>query len=562
MARDSEIQEEMIEQAVQATDTDEAIYVALGVDLKKETSNLLWVLKNFPGSKVIILHVHKPSKWIPIMGTKFMEHLVSEEHLLQHRDKEKKRMKEILNQYMHICVVNKVQVQALVVVKDDVLKGIEELVSRCQIKRLVLGSRFMSKQAVLLHCCQIWLLRNGKHISTSKPVVVKEENHGELSSSFQSDDFLQFMTPPNELVPEDEALADQGEAQNSVQEAVNSIEFLRIEVNELKRKLWKAEEKARRATEEKMQLQQHVTDYEREVEETRSPRNSITEFTMQELRNSTKNFHESQKIGEGGYGPVYKGVLRNTPVAIKLLKPNGKQSRREFENEVMSLSKVRHPNVVLFLGVCSENSALIYECLSNGNLEDRLSCKNNTPALSWQTRIRIITEQRSALIFLHSIEPQCIVHSDVKLANIFLDGNNVSKLGDFGTARFMNEDDGEYSRHTSPMGTIGFMDPSFLMTGELTPATDVYSFGIIILRMITGLGVLKIAERVEEGLRKGVLTEILDLSAGEWPALQTEQLLRLALRCCSLDRERRPTLVSHHWRILETLNAMAGNQVS
>ncbi|KAH7669530.1 Non-specific serine/threonine protein kinase protein [Dioscorea alata] len=548
MAGDAEIEEEMIEPQVQETHTDETIYVALGVNLKKDKPNLLWVLNNFPGCQVIILHVHRNSKWIPILGTKFLEYLVSENHLLQHRDQEKKRMKEILKEYMNICVKTGVQVRAHVIVEDDVLKGIQELVAIHQVKRLVLGSEYISNEAVL-QCCQILLVRDGKHLSTSRPVL-DEENHAQLSSSFDSDDDLQFVTPPNEL--EDEVLFDQGQAQlNSVDpDAVNSIEFLRI--NDQQKELQNAEEKFRQATEEKTHLKQQLKNLQKAK--------SIIGFTMQELRTSTKNFHNSQKIGEGGYGPVYKGILRKTPVAIKLLNSEGNQSRKEFDNEVMILSKVRHPNIVLLIGACSENSTLVYEYLSNGNLEDMLTCKNKTAALTWQTRVRIITEQRSALIFLHSIKPQCIVHGDTKLANIFLDGNNVSKLGDFGTARFMdgNATSGEHCTHfTMPMGTMGYMDPGFLMTGEISPACDVYSFGVVILRMVTGLRVLKIGEQVEEGLRMGVVREMMDWSAGEWPVVQTEQLVRLGLRCCCVDRESRPSLVSQEWRTLDILNAMA-----
>lgn len=330
-------------------------------------------------------------------------------------------------------------------------------------------------------------------------------------------------------------------------------EICNFKINDQQKELQKAEEKFRQATEEKTHIEQQLKNLQRTK--------SIIEFTMQELRTSTKNFHNSQKIGEGGYGPVYKGILRKTPVAIKLLNSEGNQSRKEFDNEVMILSKVRHPNIVLLIGACSENSTLVYEYLSNGNLEDMLTCKNKTPALTWQTRVRIITEQRSALIFLHSIKPQCIVHGDTKLANIFLDGNNVSKLGDFGTARFMdgNGTNGEHCTHvTMPMGTMGYMDPGFLMTGEISPACDVYSFGVVILRMVTGLGVLKIGEQVEEGLRMGVVREMMDWSAGEWPVVQTEQLVRLGLRCCCVDRESRPSLVSQEWRTLDILNAMAG----
>ena len=226
------------------------------------------------------------------------------------------------------------------------------------------------------------------------------------------------------------------------------------------------------------------------------------------------------------------------------------------------LSKVRHPNIVIVLGICSQTSSLIYEYLPNGNLEERLVRKSNTPPLSWQVRIRILIEQRSVLIYLHSCEPHAIVHADVKTGNIILDANNVSRLGDFGTSRKIRQDTSEQAvlcHQTTPVGTVGYMDPTFLTSGYLTPQSDVYSFGIVILRVLTGLPVLKIAHQVEEGLRMGALCQILDTSAGDWPIVQTEQLLRLALRCCSTEQESRPSLVSNDWRTLEILAAMAGN---
>lgn len=150
----------------------------------------------------------------------------------------------------------------------------------------------------------------------------------------------------------------------------------------------------------------------------------------------------------------------------------------------------------------------------------------------------------------------------MKTRNIILDANNVSRLGDFGTARLICQDMSENTilcRQTTPMGTFGYMDPTILITGQLTPQSDIYSFGIVILRVLTGLPVLKIAQQVKEGLRMGALRQILDASAGEWPIVQTEQLLHLALRCCSAERESRPSLVSNDWRTLEILTAMAGN---
>ncbi|XP_078158231.1 uncharacterized protein LOC144553930 isoform X2 [Carex rostrata] len=147
------------------------------------------------------------------------------------------------------------------------------------------------------------------------------------------------------------------------------------------------------------------------------------EFSLQELQQATQYFSESLKIGEGGFGPVYKGSLRQITVAIKVLHSQSRQGISQFRQEITVLTKMRHPNLVTLIGACSESSALVYEYLPNGSLEDRLNCVNNTPPLTWQARTRIIGEICLALIFLHSNKPQLVIHGDLKPENILLDTN-------------------------------------------------------------------------------------------------------------------------------------------
>lgn len=159
---------------------------------------------------------------------------------------------------------------------------------------------------------------------------------------------------------------------------------------------------------------------------------NFSEFSFPEIELATQSFSDSLKIGEGGYGSVYKGFLRNTTVAVKVLNYESMQGQSEFHQEVKILSMVRHPNLITLIGVCSEKFAPIYEFLPNGSLDDRLDCKDDTLPLTWQTRTRIGTEICSALMFLHSSKPHPIVHGDLKPENILLDANLISKLGDFG----------------------------------------------------------------------------------------------------------------------------------
>lgn len=225
------------------------------------------------------------------------------------------------------------------------------------------------------------------------------------------------------------------------------------------------------------------------------------------------------------------------------------------------MSKVRHPNLVTLIGACPEAWTLVYEYLPNGSLEDRLSCRDNTTPLSWQTRIRIATELCSALIFLHSSKPHNIVHGDLKPANILLDAYLECKLSDFGICRLLLRDEHSSSTlfcRTDPKGTFVYMDPEFLSTGELTTKSDVYSFGIILLRLLTGRPALGISKEVQYALSTGNLKSLLDPLAGDWPYVQAEQLARLALRCCEINRRDRPDLGSDVWRVLEPMRASCG----
>ncbi|XP_008778858.2 U-box domain-containing protein 33-like isoform X1 [Phoenix dactylifera] len=282
---------------------------------------------------------------------------------------------------------------------------------------------------------------------------------------------------------------------------------------------------------------------------------NFSEFSYAELKQATLDFDDSLKIGEGGYGSVYKGFLRHTTVAIKMLNPQSMQGQSEFHQEVAVLGRVRHPNLVTLIGACPEAGALIYEFLPNGSLEDRLICRDNTPALSWQIRTRITAEICSALIFLHSNKPRGVVHGDLKPANILLDANFTSKLGDFGICRFLVQSNTSTTLycHTHPKGTFAYMDPEFLTSGELTPHSDVYSFGVIILRLLTGRPALGVINKVREALGKGCLDEILDASAGGWPYAQAKQLAHLGLKCCEAKRKRRPDLTGEAWKVLEPM---------
>lgn len=230
------------------------------------------------------------------------------------------------------------------------------------------------------------------------------------------------------------------------------------------------------------------------------------------------------------------------------------------------------------IGACREALGLVYEYLPNGSLEDRLACTNDTPPLTWQVRTRIICEMCSALIFLHSNRPHPVVHGDLKPGNILLDANLVSKLGDFGICRLLMSQSNtttittttttrampvattKLHRTTTPKGTFAYMDPEFLSTGELTPRSDVYSLGIIILRLLTGRPPKSIAEVVEDALERGQLHAVLDAAAGDWPFVQANQLAHIGLRCAEMSRRRRPDLAGEVWKVVAPLTMAAAGR--
>ncbi|XP_057476986.1 U-box domain-containing protein 32-like [Actinidia eriantha] len=282
-------------------------------------------------------------------------------------------------------------------------------------------------------------------------------------------------------------------------------------------------------------------------------------FSFWEINEATRDFDPSWKIGDGRYGSVYKGLLRHLKVAIKMLPSRGSQGNVEFEHEAWALSRVRHPNLVTLIGTCPESRSLVYEYLRNGNLEDHLACQGKAPPLSWQTRTKIASEMCSVLIFLHSSMP-CIIHGNLKPTNILLDANFVGKVSDLGICRLIPPDENPtymatLCNKTHPESSV-YVDPELLETGELTVESDVYSFGIVLLRLLTGRPAFGIVKDVKYALERDIFSTVLDLRAGEWPLEEAKTLAQLALRCCENKREDRPDLVSEVWSVIELLREL------
>ncbi|XP_068636217.1 U-box domain-containing protein 35-like [Aristolochia californica] len=270
-------------------------------------------------------------------------------------------------------------------------------------------------------------------------------------------------------------------------------------------------------------------------------------YTIEEIEVATNFFAESLKIGEGGYGPVYGATLDHTPVAIKVLRPDAAQGRKQFQQEVEILSCIRHPNMVLLLGACPEYGCLVYEYMDYGSLDDRLFRRGNSPPIPWRIRFKIAAEIATGLLFLHQAKPEPLVHRDLKPANILLDRNYVSKISDVGLARLVPPsvaDSVTQYRMTSTAGTFCYIDPEYQQTGMLGIKSDIYSLGIMLLQIITAKPPMGLTHHVERAIDKGTFAEMLDHTVPDWPVEEALGYAKLALKCAELRRKDRPDLVT------------------
>ncbi|KAF2320621.1 hypothetical protein GH714_029136 [Hevea brasiliensis] len=207
-------------------------------------------------------------------------------------------------------------------------------------------------------------------------------------------------------------------------------------------------------------------------------------FSYQELVQATNNFAEEGKLGQGGFGGVYRGYLSNLSVAVKRVSKGSKQGRKEYMSEVKIISKLRHKNLVQLVGWCHEMGEflLIYEFMPKGSLDSHLFKRENM--LSWKVRYKIALGLASALLYLHEEWVECVVHRDIKSSNVMLDSNFNTKLGDFGLARLMDNELG--LKTTGLAGTFGYIAPEYISTGKASKGSDVFSFGVVALEIACG----------------------------------------------------------------------------
>ncbi|XAR57621.1 Non-specific serine/threonine protein kinase [Bertholletia excelsa] len=296
----------------------------------------------------------------------------------------------------------------------------------------------------------------------------------------------------------------------------------------------------------------------------------LCDFQLSELRAITHNFSSDFLLGEGGFGRVHKGYidesmrqgLKAQAVAVKLLDIEGLQGHREWLAEVIFLGQLRHQNLVKLIGYCCEDEErlLVYEFMPRGSLENHLF-KRISVSLPWGTRLKIAIGAAKGLAFLHGAEKP-VIYRDFKTSNILLDSDFNAKLSDFGLATMGPEGSNTHVT-TRVMGTYGYAAPEYVSTGHLTTKSDIYSYGVVLLELMTGRRAMdKTRAKSEQNLvewAKPYLTSSRRLRCimdprlgGQYSVKGAKEMAHLTLQCVSLNPKDRPRMPG----IIETLEAL------
>ncbi|RDX76520.1 putative LRR receptor-like serine/threonine-protein kinase, partial [Mucuna pruriens] len=278
----------------------------------------------------------------------------------------------------------------------------------------------------------------------------------------------------------------------------------------------------------------------------------IRSFDYEEMAVATNNFSDSAKIGQGGYGRVYKGLLSDgTVVAIKRAQEGSLQGEKEFLTEIQLLSRLHHRNLVSLIGYCDEEGEqmLVYEYMPNGTLRDHLSAYSKEP-LSFSMRLKIALGSAKGLLYLHTEADPPIFHRDVKASNILLDSKFTAKVADFGLSRLapLPDNEGNVPGHVSTVvkGTPGYLDPEYFLTHKLTDKSDVYSLGVVFLELLTGKPPIfhgeNIIRQVNEAYQSGGIFSVVDTRIESYPSECVEKFFTLALKCCKDAPDERPKM--------------------
>ncbi|XP_028057012.1 G-type lectin S-receptor-like serine/threonine-protein kinase At4g27290 [Camellia sinensis] len=277
-------------------------------------------------------------------------------------------------------------------------------------------------------------------------------------------------------------------------------------------------------------------------------------FELATIANATKNFSEDNKIGEGGFGPVYKGILmEGQEIAVKRLSENSRQGLDEFKNEVIYIAKLQHRNLVKLLGCCIEveEKLLIYEYMSNKSLDYFIFDQKRSMLLDWPKRFNIIVGIARGLLYLHQDSRLRIIHRDLKVDNILLDNEMNPKISDFGIAKSFDGNETE-AKTNKVVGTHGYISPEYAVHGVYSVKSDVFSFGVLVLEILSGkrnrefdhpdhhLNLLGHAWKL---YIEGRPLELVDeLVRGSWFECEVLRSIHVGLLCVQQYREDRPSM--------------------
>ncbi|XP_021807069.1 nascent polypeptide-associated complex subunit alpha, muscle-specific form-like isoform X6 [Prunus avium] len=280
---------------------------------------------------------------------------------------------------------------------------------------------------------------------------------------------------------------------------------------------------------------------------------SANTFSASDIERATDNFDPSRILGEGGFGRVYSGVLEDeTKIAVKVLKRDDQQGGREFLAEVEMLSRLHHRNLVKLIGICTEehSRSLVYELIPNGSVESHLhGIDKDTAPLNWAHRMKIALGAARGLAYLHEDSSPRVIHRDFKASNILLEDDFTPKVSDFGLARTAMD---EENRHISTrvMGTFGYVAPEYAMTGHLLVKSDVYSYGVVLLELLTGRKPVDMSQPPgEENLvawarplltSKEGLEAMVDPNLGDVPFDSIAKVAAIASMCVQPEVSHRP----------------------
>ncbi|CAL8359266.1 unnamed protein product [Lota lota] len=283
-------------------------------------------------------------------------------------------------------------------------------------------------------------------------------------------------------------------------------------------------------------------------------------FLYHELMNITGNFDDrptsegGNRLGEGGFGTVYKGFINHKPVAVKKLSPEedilAEELRLQFRQEIETLKTLKHPNLVDMVGFSCDGPypCLVYVLMANGSVLDRLACMDESPPLSWSRRCLIATGSARGLDYLHINHH---VHRDIKSGNILLDENFVAKISDFGLTRASATRSSATMLTERIVGTRAYMAPEALR-GEITPKSDVFSFGVVLLEIISGLPpvdenrempcLMELRYEIDDEDEDLTLEDFLDKKMSDTDMAQVERTYALACNCLQDRKVKRPTI--------------------